>query len=38
MGVVRDGPEVEAPELLHVPPRGLRLKGVDTRVAKIGGS
>ena len=38
MGVVRDGPEVVAPELLHVLPRGLRLKGVDTRAAKIGGS
>ena len=37
MGVVRDGPEVEAPTL-HVLPRGLRLKGVDTRAAKIGGS
>ena len=35
MGVVRDGPEVEAPYVL---PRGLRLKGVDTRAAKIGGS
>jgi hypothetical protein len=38
MGVARDGPEVEALGLLPVLPRGLRLKGVDTRAAKIGGS
>jgi hypothetical protein len=29
MRVIRDGPEVEAPELVRVLPRGLRLKGVE---------